>query len=215
MKHRRVIVVVSLAMVAVGLALTLAFTWRLRTLTSPPLQRGVVLQEATLDGASLFELQSVWTTDDERTVQLRDLGGHFRVLALMFTECSGTCPMLVKELQLLQQRMPDDVADRTRFLLVSIDAEHDTPAVLRQYRDRMRLDRKRWTLLRGNAENVRELAAVLGFNYDTSELEGFVHSNLVTLLDPHGAIVHQRSGAGGDLDVLTTIIEAKTAAGRR
>jgi protein SCO1/2 len=58
----------------------------------------------------------------------------------------------------------------------------------------MRLEESRWTLLRGSQEDVRELAAVLGVSYDQLETGQFVHSNLVTVLDTRGEIIHQQAG---------------------
>jgi protein SCO1/2 len=93
--------------------------------------------------------------------------------------------------------MPDDIKGRVRFLLVTVDPKQDTLPVLRKYRHEMKLDR-RWKLLRGSAHDVRELAAVLGFNYEQIESGQFAHTNLVTLLDRRGEIVHQQNDFSSD-----------------
>jgi protein SCO1 len=150
---------------------------------------------------SLYQFESVFTTDDGRTVHLADLRGHFQILALIFTRCPRACPTLVKQLQALERALPAKQREATRFALVTIDPEHDTPQVLREYRTRMGLG-EHWTLLNGAAESVRELAASIGFAYRTSEDAAPVHSKLVTVLDPQGAVVHQQVGLENDRQTL-------------
>jgi protein SCO1/2 len=87
------------------------------------------------------------------------------------------------------------------------DPELDTVEVLRDYRKQMKLEGDRWMLLRGEAEDVRELAAVLGFNYAASEANQIFHSNIVTVLSRRGEIVYQQVGAGGDRAELVAAIE--------
>ena len=163
-----------------------------------------------LPGTSLYQLRAIWTTDDDRRISLAQLGGRVEILVLMFTECQGTCPVLVKQLQMFAAGMPRDVARDAHFVLVSIDNEHDTTEQLRRYRQAMRLPPERWTLLTGEGDDVRELAAVLGFNYDAVEPERFVHSNLITVLSPLGEIVHQQAGVGGEMGALVAAIRANT-----
>ena len=100
-------------------------------------------------------------------------------------------------MQMFSRNMPADIKGRIRFLLVTVDPEQDTLAILRDYRREMKLDR-RWKLLRGSPEDVRELAAVLGFNYEQIESGQFAHSNLVTVLDRRGEIVHQQNDFASD-----------------
>ena len=151
-----------------------------------------------LSPKSLYQLSSVWTTDEKKTMPLVELRGSFQVLAMMFTHCPAACPMLVKQIQAMERVMPGNVKANTRFVLISLDPERDTPGVLKDYRNRMGLDRERWTLLRGNATGVRELAATLGFNYGKGGATDFVHTKLVTVLNPEGEIIHQQPGVGDD-----------------
>jgi protein SCO1 len=49
-------------------------------------------------------------------------------------------------------------------------------------------------LLHGDEESVREIAALLGVKYKQEADGSFAHSNLVTILNSEGEIVHQRAG---------------------
>jgi protein SCO1/2 len=162
---------------------------------------------------SLYQLDSVWTTDRNETLELVELQGSYTILSLIFTRCSGTCPLLVKQLQVFGASLPPDIRKRTRFVAITIDPA-DTSEMLRQYRREMRLDDQQWVLLRGAPGAVRELAAVLGFNYapgdDQTDNPQFSHSNVLTLLNPRGEIIHQQPGAGSNLGELISAIRHAT-----
>jgi len=165
---------------------------------------------AAPSGESLYQLASEWTTDNGRHLKLEDLRGGTRVVAMMFTHCPSLCPTLVRDLKAVDAAMPADVRAHTEYVLVTIDPEHDDATALKAFRDRMRLDR-RWVLLRGNAGDTQELAAVLGFNYGKGDGRNYTHSNLVTVLDDAGAIVHQQVGLGGDLGRAVEVLQETRA----
>ena len=115
------------------------------------------------------------------------------------------CPVLVRTLRNLDEGMPEDLRSQTRFVLVTVDPQRDTPVELRRYRSEMQLEKARWTLLRGSQDDVRELAAVLGVSYDQLGTGQFVHSNLVTVLDQRGEIIHQQSGTDDLLEIVRVL----------
>jgi protein SCO1/2 len=169
-------------------------------------------RSAGLSERSVYQLDSSWTEDNGRVVELRKLAGNVQVLTLMFTTCTGSCPVTVKALQMFARTLGADIKEHTRFLLVTVDPRRDTLAALRQYRQEMKLDAKRWKLLRGAESDVRELAAVLGFNYEQIDSGQFVHSNLITVLDTHGEIAHQQTGVTGSEAELTAAISRALSA---
>jgi protein SCO1/2 len=168
---------------------------------------------AGVSSQSLYQLESVWTTDHDKTLRLAELQGRYTILSLIFTRCSGTCPLLVKELQELGASLPLDIRNKTRFVAITIDPA-DTSETLLQYRHEMRLDEQQWMLLRGAPMAVREIAAVLGFNYTPTggqdDDSQFSHSNLLTLLNPRGEIIFQRQGPGGSFSDLIAAIRHTT-----
>ena len=99
----------------------------------------------------------------------------------------------------IRDALPPAVRTRTRFVLVSFDAARDTPAALRAYRTRMHLEDPAWTLLHGGPDDVQELAMLLGVKYRQDARGQFSHSNLITVLDAQGVIVHQRAGLQGEV----------------
>ena len=99
------------------------------------------------------------------------------------------------------------------FVLVSLDPERDGPAQLKAFAAAMRLDPARWTLLTGGADDVRELAALLGIRYRAEPDAEISHSNSYLVLDPEGRPAHRQDGIGGDTAAPLARIRA-AAAGR-
>jgi len=163
----------------------------------PPCCRPALTNSPPTDG-SLYQLETVWTSDVGARVQLGVLQGRIQVMAMFFTQCEYACPILVNDLKRLQAALPEAQRDLVDFVLVSIDSERDTPAVLAEYRTRHHLSAEHWTLLTGRADDVRELAALLGVNYRKNSSGQFAHSNLFVVLDAAGEIIHQQVGLDQD-----------------
>jgi protein SCO1/2 len=148
---------------------------------------------------SLYQADLTFTADDGQTFRLAALRGRPVVLTMFFASCGYACPLLTADMAALRAKLPPEIRARTALVLVSFDTERDTPAALRQFREERGLDTQ-WILLHGTDANVRELAALLGVKYKREADGQFAHSNLITLLNPEGEIIHQRQGLKGGLD---------------
>jgi protein SCO1/2 len=153
---------------------------------------------APLSTRSLYQLEATWTNDAGQPAQLAALRGRPVVLAMFFANCEYACPIIVDAMKRLGASLPADVRAKAQFVLVSFDTARDTPAALKAYRERMELG-EAWTLLRGDAANVQELAMLLGVKFKQDARGQFSHSNLITVLNPEGEIAHQRAGLMGDV----------------
>jgi protein SCO1/2 len=152
-----------------------------------------------LSQKSLYQLDATWTDDTGKSVALRDLRGGVVVAAMIFTHCEYACPTLVHDLRKIREQLPAAARERMRFVLVTFDTERDTPQRLHTYRAAQGLDAQ-WMLLRGNAADTRSLAMLLGVRFKREANGQFAHSNLLTVLDAEGEIVHQRAGLSGGLE---------------
>jgi protein SCO1/2 len=117
---------------------------------------------------------------------------------MFYTSCENACPIIVGEMKRILDALPDASRPRPRLVLVSFDSDHDTPAILRLYRARLRLGNE-YVLLHGQPDDVRELAMVLGVSYAQDARGQFAHSNLITILNRAGEIAFQRPGLAGDI----------------
>jgi len=157
------------------------------------------LPAAPFTKESLYQLDARFTDDAGKPFALGALRGRPVAIDLFYTTCSVACPLTVTDMLAVQGRLPAAARARAAFVLVSLDDARDTPEVLARYRAARRLDGQ-WILLHGDAEGVRELAALLGVKYQRAADGTFAHSNLLTVLNAQGEVVHQRVGLQGGLD---------------
>ena len=147
---------------------------------------------------SIYQLGATWTNDAGKPVTLVSLRGKPVIVAMFFAQCEYACPVLVHDIKRLQAALPETLREQTQLVLVTFDTERDTPAALRAFRERMSLD-ERWTLLRSESEAVQELAMLLGVKFKKDARGQFAHSNLLTLMNAEGEIVHRHGGLNGDI----------------
>ena len=100
----------------------------------------------------------------------------------------------VADLQRIEAALPPSLQTNVGFTLISFDSTRDTPTVLKTYRAQHQLSNENWTLLRGEPDDVQELAALLGVIYRKDAKGDFAHSNLITVLNAEGEIVFQQPG---------------------
>jgi protein SCO1/2 len=114
---------------------------------------------------------------------------------MVYTSCAQACPAIVAEMKRVEASLGADAA-RVGFVLASMDPARDTPEKLAEFAGRAGLDPARWSLLGAEDGDVLELAAVLGVQYRRLPDGEFTHSNMLTVLDANGEIVHRQLGLG-------------------
>lgn len=149
--------------------------------------------EVALSERSIYQVEAEFTNDAGERVTLAALRGRPVVLAMFFANCTYACPLLVSDMARLRAALPEGLREDVQLVLVSFDAERDTPEALKAYRERVGLDAQ-WTLLHGDAESVQELAMVLGVKYKREASGEYAHSNLLTVLDREGEVVKRVEG---------------------
>jgi len=164
-----------------------------------------------LSAASVYNLESNWTTQDGATVSLGSFSGKPLVAAMGYTTCKDICPAVVVDMMWIEKHLPSEAADKVRFAFFSLDPEADTPERLRLYADSHGLDLRRWTLLRADEDAVRELAASFDIGYRPDGQGGFDHTVVISLLDPQGEIVLQQRGTQTSSDELLARLETLLA----
>lgn len=149
-----------------------------------------------LPGHSLYHLDTEWRDQDGAPRQLSSLAGRVQVVAMVYTHCAATCPQIVVDMKRLEGELVPQHDREVGFVLVSIDPRRDTPERLQEFGEGARLDPARWTLLSAGEEEILELAALLGVKYRRDGEAEFSHSNIITVLDRGGQIVHRQEGLG-------------------
>lgn len=165
------------------------------TSSSPAPDASVVVSaQADNDAFSVFDLEGSYTDQRGSGVTLRDVAGQSSVLAFIYTSCTSTCPLIVGTLKRLEAGLSPEQRQSVRFLLVSIDPDHDTPARLAQFAHERELDPSRWTLLVTDDATIRQLAVSLDARYVPLSGGEIAHTNGYSLLDAKGRRVFQQAG---------------------
>lgn len=155
--------------------------------------------KAPLTDGSLYQIGSTWTTQDADVISFGDLRGRFVVMAMTYTSCEFSCPLIVADMKKLINGVPANEKHHVHLVLLSIDPERDTPEVMKAFAAKTGLAPDQWKLLRGDADDVMEMAALLGVRYKKMPDGEYSHANIITLLNPEGEIVHQQNGLGPEL----------------
>lgn len=145
---------------------------------------------------SIFVLDSKWNTEEGKSIMLADLKGEVLVMVMIYTSCQVACPRLVADMKALHDKVQKTTPKNVRYVLVSIDPETDTPERLKEFARKNEMDGEEWTFLQGTPETVREFANVLSVKYKEISPTDFSHSNIISVFNPSGELIHQMEGVG-------------------
>lgn len=149
---------------------------------------------------SVYHLPASWTNQDAQEIQLEELRGKVVVMVMVYTSCKSACPRLVADMRNIERQVPEEYLDEIQFVLVSIDPETDTPERLKSFSQENQMTEDHWMFLRGSEGDTREFAAVLAVSYRQISPIDFSHSNIISVFDKDGVLVHQKEGLGVDSD---------------
>lgn len=147
---------------------------------------------------SIYNLPSTWTTQDNEDIELKDLQGKTLVMVMIYTECKAACPRLVADMRNIEKQFSPKELEKLKFIMVSIDPKTDTPERFKQFSIDNLMEDDHWMFLRGTLEDTREFAAVLAVSYKKISPIDFSHSNIISVFDEEGVLVHQQEGLGVD-----------------
>lgn len=128
---------------------------------------------------------------DGRAVRLADLRGKVVVLHFVYTSCPDVCPLhaeRIAEIQALVNRTP--MRELVRFVSITTDPEHDTPAVMRDYGPIHGLDPHSWVFLTSGPDRpedaTRRLALAFGHAFTRTEDGYQMHGVVTHVIDREG-----------------------------
>ncbi|MDC1031377.1 SCO family protein [Flavobacteriaceae bacterium] len=154
-----------------------------RSQSAEPLNYIVLNDKAKKVPSFVFENQ------DRLLISNEDFLGKVYVAEFFFTSCPSICPIMNKNMK----RIEDVYGARTDFGIASftIDPEHDTPEVLKEYAEDYEVFSQNWHFLTGQKNEIYALANT-GFNIFASinsKVEGgFEHQGYFALIDKQGFI---------------------------
>lgn len=157
---------------------------------------------------SIYNLPSVWTTQNNKDIELKELKGNVLVMVMIYTSCKAACPRLVADMRDIEAQIPAGKRKNIKLILVSIDPDTDTPERLKEFSIENKMEADQWVFLRGTKDATREFAAVLAVNYKKISPMDFSHSNIISVFNQEGELVHQQEGLGvNNKETVSKIIE--------
>jgi protein SCO1/2 len=157
---------------------------------------------------------------DGKPLSLSDFKGKAVALTFIFTRCPlpEFCPRMnaqFAEMEALLAKEPALYA-KTQLLSVSFDPEHDSPEVLREYRERFLKGVKgvapaHWKFATGTPDHIKEFATFFGLTFLKSG-DQFVHSLATAVIGPDGKVLSIRRG--NDWEPPAVIEDLRKAAAR-
>ena len=122
----------------------------------------------------------------------KSLKGKAVVIDFFFTTCPSICPRLSKNMQLLQTSFKKDPKKEAsldtivQFISMTVNPEHDSFRVLRDYADRFGANHDHWWFLTGNKKDMYAfMRNELGVSTGPGDggAEDFIHTSRFVLLD--------------------------------
>jgi protein SCO1 len=108
-------------------------------------------------------------TQDGKKVHFYDdlVKGKIVAIDFIYTTCQYACPLETARMTQVQKKLGDRVGSDIFFYSISIDPEHDTPAVLKAYMEKFHVA-PGWTFLTGQKNEIDLLMKKLGVYNDPS-----------------------------------------------
>lgn len=133
------------------------------------------------------------------------------LMAMIYTHCPDICPMTTHNMSLIEQRLPDNLKNQVKFVVISFDPNRDTPGVLKKFAEIRDLSFDKWTFLSGDAKNTEEVMLKFGIKaipadstYDENgELSyNVIHTDRISLIDQNGRLRANYKGSIADLNMV-------------
>lgn len=126
--------------------------------------------------------------------------GKVYVLEFFFSTCPTICPKM--NLSMLEIEKTFFGNPNFGIVSITIDPEHDTPAVLKAHRELLGVKSSNWNFLTGDKNYIFDLSNK-GFNLYAGENNkakgGFEHSGLFALIDKNGTIRCRKDDYGNPI----------------
>ena len=133
---------------------------------------------------------------EDTTLSSDEMRGKVYVANFFFSSCPTICPAMNYNLKQVQDRFLgyEDIY----FLSFTVDPEYDTPAVLKEYEEKIGAVNGRWHFLTGDKQELYKTARDFFVNAmeDSTAAGGFLHSEYLVIVDWEGRIRSRRDEQG-------------------
>src|SRR5215813_10654269 len=93
------------------------------------------------------------TAENGEAFDSASLDGHVWVANFIFTQCTGPCPTMTRQMRQIQAQ-----SQTVQLVSFSVDPAHDTPEALAAYARNFKPDFSRWRFLTGEQSALNDIA---------------------------------------------------------
>jgi len=164
------------------------------------LSKSKELSFITMDNEKKKVPDFVFLNQDSLFIGNEDFLGKVFVVEFFFTSCPSICIEMNKNMKILDK----EFGEREDFGIASftIDPNHDTPKVLKEYAELLEIKSQNWHFLTGDIADIYDLSNS-GFNIFSSinpdVAGGFEHQGFFALIDQNGYIRSRENGMGSPI----------------
>ena len=132
------------------------------------------------------------TNQHGQRIQLSGLRGKVVVINFIYTRCPlpNFCPALARNTAALQKKLTGTYPGRFHIISITIDPEHDTPAVLKRYASTWTTDQQTWTFGRARPDDLATIAGYFGLIHARAAAGLIDHDLRTALISPQGKLIH-------------------------
>lgn len=125
----------------------------------------------------------IFTDQDGMTINAETFENKIYVTDFFFTSCPSICPRMKQQMIRVQQRFKDN--NGIMLLSHSIDPLYDTPAVLKDYAQKLNIDTRSWKLVTGDKQSIQTIAEryFVSVAEDSTAPGGYLHGGHFILVD--------------------------------
>ena len=134
------------------------------------------------------------TSQDGAPITLADFRGKVVAVTFIYASCSDTCPVLTALMAYVQDQLGQDFGARVAFVSITVDPEHDTPEVLKEYAQAFGANPAGWSFLTGTSDAIRDVTRRYGVFASKSANGAVDHTFLTSIIDRRGILRVQYLG---------------------
>lgn len=130
-----------------------------------------------------------FVNQDGNKITRDDLLGHVYITDFFFATCPTICPKMTTNMSYLQEKFKDN--KNLKFLSITVNPEHDSVSVLKEYAEKVHADTKSWDFVTGNKDSIYDIAFngfFVSTQRDSIAPGGFLHSGMLILVDKNAHI---------------------------
>ena len=125
-------------------------------------------------------------TQDNQEVRFYDdlIRGRQVVVNFMYAECGGSCSMVTQKLKTIYDELKPRMGKDLFFYSLTIKPQDDTPAAMKEYAKKNKVDLPGWYFLTGNAYDLETIRfRLFAMSHPGFDLDDALHGGMLRIIN--------------------------------